>query len=198
MKKSAANITQLLTEYRKGDQRALDALLPQVYEQLHRLAAGYMRKENAGHTLQPTALVNEAFMKLVKGADVDWRNRSHFFAVAANIMRHILVDHAKAKRAAKRGGGGIVVAFDEKFHTGPKEDDNTPDLIALDAALKRLAEIDERQAKVVELRYFGGMSVEETAEALTTSPATVKRDWAAAKLWLYRELKKQDEHKAAG
>lgn len=193
MANPAKDITKLLVEFRKGDEAALEKLLPQVYEHLHKLASGYMRRENQRHTLQPTALVHEAFMRLVEGAEVDWQNRAHFFAVAANLMRRILVDHAKAKKAAKRGGSGVHVSFDEKFHVAEGANDGSPDVLELDKALKKLAKIDERQSKVVELRYFGGLSIEEAAEALKASPATIKRDWAAAKLWLYRELKKEDE-----
>lgn len=190
MTKTARNITALLVEYKKGDKKALEALLPQVYDHLHRLAVGYMRRENARHTLQPTALVHEAFLRLVEGAEVDWQNRTHFFAVAASLMRRILVDHAKAKKAAKRGGGGVHIAFDEKIHWRA---DDEPDVLVLDRALKRLSKVDPRQGQVVEMRYFGGLSIEETAEALDASPATIKRDWAAAKLWLYRELNKENQ-----
>jgi RNA polymerase sigma-70 factor, ECF subfamily len=194
MAKPAGNITQLLDDYRSGNETALEKLLPQVYDQLHRIAAKYMRRENEKHTLQPTALVHEAFLRLVDGAQVDWQNRAHFFAVAANLMRRILVDHAKAKRAAKRGGGGIHVSFDEQMHaSGTAEGTSEPDVLALDRALKKLAKTEERQARVVELRYFGGLSVEEVADALQASPATIKRDWAAAKLWLYREIQKDKE-----
>ena len=192
MAKSGENITQLLDDYRSGDRAALERLLPQVYDQLHRIAAKYMARENQRHTLQPTALVHEAFLRLVDGAEVNWQNRAHFFAVAANLMRRILVDHAKAKRAKKRGGGGIHVSFDEKLHVAG-EDANEPDVLALDAALKKLAKVDERQARVVELRYFAGLGIEEVADALQASPATIKRDWAAAKLWLYREIQKSKE-----
>jgi RNA polymerase sigma factor (TIGR02999 family) len=186
----AKDITQLLVKYGKGDENALAQLLPEIYENLHRLAIAFMRKENPNHTLQPTALVNEAFLKLTQGGrDISWQNRAHFFAVAAQMMRRILIDHAKAKRAAKRGGGGARVSFDEKIHAATKEG---PDLLALDSALDHLAKTDERQARLVELRYFGGLSIEETAEVMQISPATVKREWAAAKLWLYRELKSQE------
>lgn len=186
MAKPQGNITQLLVDYGKGNSAALEQLLPEVYEQLHRMARNYMRKENSAHTLQPTALLNETFLRLTGGKAVDWQNRAHFFAISANVMRHILTDHAKAKRAEKRGGGGFVVEFDEKIHGGPSAEG--PDVLVLDEALTRLAKVDERQAKVVELRYFGGLSIEETALVLNSSPATVKRDWAMAKLWLYREL----------
>jgi RNA polymerase sigma-70 factor (ECF subfamily) len=191
--KPQGNITQLLDDFRGGDQKALERLLPQVYDQLHRIAAKYMRRESARHTLQPTALVHEAFLRLVDGAEVNWQNRAHFFAVAANLMRRILVDHAKAKKAAKRGGGGLHVSFDEQMHAVGPASNAEPDVLALDRALKRLAKVDERQARVVELRYFGGLSIEEVADALQASPATIKRDWAAAKLWLFREIEKDKE-----
>lgn len=190
MAKPSGKITQLLQDYRKGDAKALEALIPQVYEELHRLAKNYMRKENAGHTLQPTALLNEAFVKISNGVNVDWQDRAHFFAVSANIMRRILTDHAKAKKSQKRGGKGARITFDEKIHWN---EDDGPDLLELDRLLTRLAGVDERQARVVELRYFAGLSVEETAEALKSSPATIKRDWAMAKLWLFRELSPHSE-----
>jgi RNA polymerase sigma factor (TIGR02999 family) len=186
---TSKDITQLLVEYGKGNEEALESLLPQVYQHLHRLAVKYMRRENPNHTLQPTALVNEAFLRLTNGQAVSWQNRAHFFAVSANLMRRILTDHAKAKRAQKRGGKEVRVSFDEKIHWAT---DDGPDLIALNDALERLSALDERQARVVELRYFGGLSIEETAEVLQSSPATVKRDWAMAKLWLYREMKSDD------
>lgn len=165
----------------------MEQLLPAVYKELRRLAESYMRREYPGHTLQPTALVHEAYFKLIDQNSVKWQNRAHFFGVAAQLMRRILIDHARAKQAAKRGGSQAKVSFDEGLHWA-ETDEQSADLLALDAAMEKLAKIDERQAKVVELRYFGGLSVEETAEALQTSPATVKRDWAVAKAWLYREL----------
>ncbi len=192
MSENTAKITALLQDYRKGDRKALEKLLPEVYQHLHRIAASYMRRENAKHTLQPTALVHEAFIRLVEGADVDWQNRAHFFALAASLMRRILVDHAKAKKTKKRSGG-VQVSFDEKFHGVAAPEGPGDDVLELDRALKKLAKESERQAQVVEMRYFGGLSVEETAEALGASPATVKRDWTAAKVWLYRELKKKKE-----
>ncbi len=177
-------VTQLLVQYSNGDASALDALLPQVYDELHKLAASYMRRENPGHTLQPTALVHEAYFKLIDQRSVEWKNRSHFFGVAAQLMRRILIDHARQRLASKRGGSRARITFEEALHG----DDDSPDLLDLDDAIKKLAKMDERQAKIVELRYFGGLSIEETAEVLQTSPATVKRDWTLARTWLYREL----------
>ncbi len=181
------NITQLLFRYGKGEPQALEKLLPIVYQELRRLAKNYMRRESSGHTLQPTALVHEAFFKLVDQNEVQWQNRAHFFGVAAQLMRRILIDHARSRKAVKRGGTQAKVAFDEAVHWEAAEE-GAPDLLALDEALEKLAALDERQSKVVELRYFGGLSIEEVAEALHTSPATVKRDWTLAKAWLQREL----------
>jgi len=163
----------------------MDQLLPVVYDELRRLAQSYLRKEHPGHTLQATSLVHEAYLKLIDQKVTAWQNRAHFFGIAAQLMRRILVDHARQKHAAKRGGSQIRVTFDEGL---PLSDDQGPDLVALDLALEKLAEIDERQARLVELRYFGGLSIEETAEVMQTSPATVKRDWTLAKAWLHREL----------
>ena len=181
------NVTQLLFRYGKGEPQALEKLLPLVYQELRRLAKSYMRKENAAYTLQPTALVHEAFFKLVDQKNVEWQNRAHFFGVAAQLMRRILIDHARNKHALKRGGTQAKIAFDEGVHWQAAEE-GAPDLLALDEALTRLAALDERQSRVVELRYFGGLSIEEVAEVTKTSPATVKRDWALAKAWLHREL----------
>ena len=188
---TSSNLTQLLKESSKGNNDAMKALWPKVYKELQGLARRYMSRESSGHTLQPTALVHEAFLKIFEGKPIDWQNRGHFYAIAAQVMRQIMVDHAKAKRAQKRGGGGFKVEFDENLHV-PDQDTNEPDVLALDEALERLKKMDPRLVKVVELRYFGGLSIEETAEALEVSPNTVKRDWASAKLWLYRELKRQD------
>lgn len=181
----STNLTQILIRYGKGDAQAIEELLPRVYQELRRLAASYMRKENAEHTLQATALVHEAYFRLIDQKEVQWQNRAHFFGVAAQMMRRILIDHARVKHANKRGGDHTKVSFDEALHWSEKDG---PDLLAIDAALTKLQQLDERQAKVVELRYFGGLSIEETAEALETSPATVKRDWLLAKAWLAREL----------
>lgn len=181
------NVTQLLFRYGKGEPQALEKLLPVVYQELRRLAKNYMRRESSGHTLQPTALVHEAFFKLVDQKDVQWQNRAHFFGVAAQLMRRILIDHARSRRAVKRGGTQAKVSFDEAIHWEAAED-GAPDLLALDQALEKLAKLDERQSRTVELRYFGGLSIDEVAEVLQTSPATVKRDWTLAKAWLLREL----------
>jgi RNA polymerase sigma factor (TIGR02999 family) len=185
MPKSPANVTELLHAWSDGDKTALDQLLPLVYDELRRQAARYLRRELAGHTLQTTALVNEAYLRLVDQKKVQWQNRAQFFGIAAQLMRRILVDHARSKRRAKRGGGDFRVTLDEAMAIAANRE---VDLIALDAALDRLAQIDEQQSKVVELRFFSGLNVEETAEALRVSPATVKRDWNVAKAWLYREM----------
>lgn len=181
-------ITQLLIRYRQGDAKAVDHLLPAVYQELKKLARSYMARENSGHTLQATALVHEAYVKLIDQKQTDWQNRAHFFGVAAQIMRRILIDHARARSAQKRGGNDVRVVFDEALPVASGRSQET-ELLALDTALQRLTELDERQGRVVELRYFGGLGIEETAEVMQTSPATVKRDWTLAKAWLYRELK---------
>lgn len=179
------NITVLLKDYAKGNGQAAEALWPMVYEELHRLAKSYMSRERNARTLQPTALVNEAFVRLAGGKKVDWQNREHFFAVAATVMRRVLLDYSRGKRAEKRGSGGILIEFDEKLHTGAP---SGTDLFALDEALTQLEVVDPRLARVVELRYFAGLSLEEISELLNVSLSTIKRDWNAAKLWLYREL----------
>ncbi len=179
----------MLREWSDGKPEALDKLLPLVYDELHRQAARYLRKERAGHTLQTTALVNEAYLKLVDRRDMNWQNRTHFFAVAANAMRRILVDHAKAKHRLKRGGDNFTISLEEA-ETLAAGKANTIDLIALDEALSKLATRDRQQARVVELKYFGGLSLDETAEALRVSRATVARDWETARAWLHRELTK--------
>jgi RNA polymerase sigma factor (TIGR02999 family) len=181
-------ITQMLREWGDGKPEALDDLLPLVYDELHRQAARFLRKERAGHTLQTTALINEAYLKLIGRKDVNWQSRTHFFAVAAQAMRRILVDHARAKYSDKRGGSKIKLTLDEAIGLAASE--RSIDLMALDEALTRLSKFDPQQARVVELRYFSGLSLEETAEALHISRATVARDWEAARAWLYRELTK--------
>jgi RNA polymerase sigma factor (TIGR02999 family) len=178
-------VTRLLLQWTGGDAHALDQLLPLVYDELRRLAQSYLRRENVGHTLQSTALVHEAYLRLVDQRDVNWQNRSHFFGIAAQMMRRVLVDHARAHNAAKRGSGGIKVTLDEGLLAAEQRDVN---VIALDEALTKLAEIDPQQTRIVELRFFAGLSIEETAELLKISPATVKRDWAMAKAWLYGEM----------
>jgi len=178
------SVTVLLDRWRAGDTHAVDALVPLIYSELKRIAEQYLRMERAGHTLQPTALVNEAYLRLTdqeRGAAV---NRAHFIGISANLMRQVLVDHARARNAAKRDGGQRV-ALSESDHPAQSVD---VDLVAVDAALERLAEFDARLARLVEMRFFGGLSIEETAAALDVSPATVKREWATAKAWLNREL----------
>lgn len=180
-----SEVTQLLRAWSQGDQSVKDELYQLVYDELHRLAHRYMRRENAGHTLQTTALVNEAYLRLADAQNLSFQDRTHFFAVSANVMRRILIDEARARRADRRGGDNIVLAIDEALDSEKQED---LDLIALDLALQGLAKINERQSKVVELRYFGGLSVEETAKVLSVSPDTVMRDWRFAKAWLKREM----------
>ena len=183
-------VTDTFLRWRSGDASALDDLLPRVYDELRALADAYMRRERAGHTLQPTALVHEAFLRLLRLPPGSVQNRVHFFALAAQAMRRILADHARRHRAAKRGGSAVRVPL-ELVEGGapatPAGDDVAAD--DLDAALEDLAKLDERQARVVELRFFGGLSIEETAEVLAVSPATVKRDWLVARAWLHRELR---------
>jgi RNA polymerase sigma factor (TIGR02999 family) len=178
-------ITELLHRWNEGDDTALDRLLPIVYKELRRIAAIYLRRESSGHTLQPTALVNEAYLRIVKAQGLEWANREQFFGISANLMRQILVDHARSSRAAKRGGGEFVVMLDDGLGVQTKCNE---DLLLLDEALTKLAEIDPFAVRVVELRYFTGLTIEETARALKTSPMTVKREWATARLWLHREI----------
>ena len=183
-----SDVTALLLAWRKGDKAAADKLVPAIYDELHRQAERAMRRENPEHTLQATALVNEAYLKLVDQSRVEWKNRAHFFGVAAQVMRRVLVDHARGKHADKRGGGVARVTLDD-FNAGAPEDSaGGVDLLDLDDALEKLGALDADQARVVELRYFTGLSIEETAEAMGTSPATVKREWAVARAWLRREL----------
>lgn len=183
---SPHEISQLLDAWSDGNRAALDALLPLVYDELHRQAHRFLRRERANHTLQTTALIHETYLKLIEQNRVRWQNRAHFFGVSANLMRRILVNYAKTKHRLKRGGEAENLPLDEtiKIVSAGRE----LDLLALDEALTRLAEMDERQAQIVELRYFSGLSIEETAEVLDISPATVKRDWKMAKAWLHREL----------
>jgi len=182
-------ITQMLLEWSGGNRSSLDKLLPFVYDELHRQAARYLRRERRDHTLQTTALINEAYLKLIDQREVNWESRTHFFAIAAQAMRRILVDYAKAKHRAKRGGGNIQITLDEAALV-VAANEKSIDLIALDEVLNRLAIKDEQQARVVELRYFSGLSLEETAEVLKISRTTAARDWAMAKAWLHRELTK--------
>ncbi len=179
------NVTQLLIGWGKGDKEALDELLPIVYDELRQQAARYLRRERAGHTLQTTALIHEAYLRLVDQKNVKWQNRAHFFGIAAQLMRRILVDHARTKKRAKRGGSDVRVSLTEATVIAKTQD---LDVLAIDEALNRLAEIDEQQGKIVELRFFSGMTVEETAEVLGISTATVKRDWSMARAWLHREI----------
>ena len=185
----AAGVTQLLLQWGGGDRECLSQLLPIVEGELHRIARRHMRREKPGHTLQTTALVNEAYLKLVDQPQVDWRNRAHFFGIAARIMRQILVDHARGAHREKRGGGAYVVPLNEAFVFSPEK---SAALVALDEALNRLAAKDERKARVIELRHFGGLSVEETAAVLDVHPNTVIRDWTLAKAWLKRELEARE------
>ncbi len=178
-------VTRLLLEWKGGDAAALDRLLPLVYAELRRIAARHLRHERPGHTLQPTALVHEAYLRLVSAPELEWQDRAHFFGVAARLMRQILVDHARARQRAKRGGEVRKVSLDEAPEARVTAD---VDLLALDEALGRLADLDPQQSRVVELRYFGGLTTEETAEVVGVSPATVKREWTLAKAWLRREL----------
>jgi RNA polymerase sigma factor (TIGR02999 family) len=175
----------LLQAWGEGDRRALERLIPVVYNELRRIARGHMRRERAGATIQTTALVNEAYVRLVNAAGAGWQNRAHFFAISAEIMRRILVDAARARASAKRGGRSVRVSFDEGMLMADGRD---PELLALDDALEQLTLFDSRKAKVVELRFFGGLSVEETAEVLHISPQSVMRDWKLAKAWLTRNM----------
>jgi RNA polymerase sigma-70 factor (ECF subfamily) len=184
------DVTQVLEQLRGGDKRAADKLLPLVYDEFRALARHYLAQERHNHTLQPTALVHEAYMKLVDQTRVDWQGKSHFFAVAAQAMRRILVDHARAHQRDKRGGGRARVVLDEAVALSPQKDE---DVLALDEALERLGALDPRQAKVVELRFFGGLSVDEVAEALGVSKRTVEGDWTFARAWLSRELRNDND-----
>src|SRR5437870_5626262 len=186
-------VTRLLQAWSDGDAGALEQLTPIVYAELHRLAKGYMAREWQQQTLETTALLNEAYMRLIDWKNVQWQNRAHFFAVSAQMMRRILVDYARSRRNQKRGGDACRVTLDEAFVFSKEK---SPDLIALDTALERLAELDARKSKVVELRFFGGLSVEEAAEVLKVSPFTVHRDWRLAKAWLHRELSEEGTHRS--
>lgn len=186
---SPHEVTQLLADWSRGDAAALDRLMPLVYEELRSLARHYLRRERAGHTLQTTALVNEAYLRLVGKPGAHWQNRAHFFAVSAQVMRHILVDHARGHARAKRGGALTRLSLDGAAEMSPER---AGELLALDEALRALEEVDARRSRVVELRYFGGLSIEETAEVLQVKPITVSRDWRWAKAWLYRALTEQE------
>jgi RNA polymerase sigma factor (TIGR02999 family) len=185
MDQPPSEVTQLLIDWSQGDQAAFEKLVPLVHAELRRIARRYMAREHAGHTLQGTALVNEAYLRLVDQHQIRWQNRAHFFAISAQMMRRILVDYARKRLYAKRGGGAVKVSLTE---AEALNDEKAADVAALDDALTRLAEIDPRQSQVVELKYFGGLTIPETAEALNLSHDMVKREWATAKAWLYREM----------
>lgn len=184
---SAPDITGLLLSWASGDASADARLMPAIYDELHRQAARAMRRENDGHTLQATALVHEAYIRLVDQRRVEWRNRAHFFGIAAQAMRRILVDHARGRLAEKRGGGMRQITLGDAEQDAAQRDDAV-DILDLHEALERLAALDPQQGRIVELRYFGGLNIDETAESLGISPATVKREWAMARAWLHREL----------
>lgn len=186
---SEPNITQLLVAWGNGDREAFEQLTAAVHQELHRLAARYMAGERPGHVLQPTALVNETYLRLVDWKHVEWQNRAHFFGIAAQMMRRILVDVARSRERDKRGGGGLHVSLSEVPEVAVSR---SADLVALDDALKALERLNERHARVVELRFFGGLSHEEAAHVLGVSVGTVRRDWSLAQAWLYRELKQAD------
>ena len=182
-----SEITRLLDQWNAGESDALTKLMPLIVDDLRRVAGKYLAQEAEGHTLQPTALVNEVYLRLVGRRTVSWRNRAQFFAFVAGMMRRVLVDHARNRRTAKRGSGAIRLSFDESIKL-PEERQKDPDLLALDEALQSLEEVDPRQSRIVEMRYFTGLSVKEVAEVESISPTTVKREWRTAKLWLYRAL----------
>lgn len=188
---SAGQVTQLLQDYSRGDQAAFDKLLPLVYAELHQLAAACMNRERADHTLQTTALVHEAYLRLVKQSAIGWPSRAYFFAVAAQVMRNLLIDYARTRMRDKRGGGHVKLSLDE---AAVLTDERSASLLALDDVLKSLAKIDPRKSRVVELRFFGGLSVEEIAEVLKVAPNTVTRDWTVAKAWLYRAIRERSHH----
>jgi RNA polymerase sigma factor (TIGR02999 family) len=179
------NVTKLLVAWGDGDEAARDELMPLVYQELHRLAHHYMNRERPDHTLQTSALVNEAFVRLIDQKEVRWQNRAHFFGIAAQMMRRILVDYARSRQYAKRGGGAQQVSFDEALFASEERAD---EVVALDDALKDLAQFDQRKSQIVELRFFGGLSIDETAELLKVSPGTVMRDWTLAKAWLRKQI----------
>ena len=185
MNAATGEVTQMLVELRRGNKEAEARLIPLVYNELRRIAAIHLRHESPQHTLQPTALVHEAYLRLIKIQEVDWQSRSHFFAVSSTLMRRILVDHARAGKANKRGDGWETFSIDEAFLPSPQR---APEILALDEALSKLALLDERQAKIVEMRFFAGMSEEEAGDVLGVSARTIKRDWRVAKAWLFKEL----------
>jgi len=184
-RRQPSDVTRLLVDWSNGDVQARDKLMSVVYDELRRMARRYMSSENPGHTLQPTALVHDAYLRLVDQSLVKWQNRAHFFGVAAQVIRHVLVDHARERHALKRGGASFKVTLTEDVIAAEQVD---LDLVGLDDALQRLTALDSRQGRIVELRFFGGLSIEETAAVLNVSPATVKREWIMARAWLNREL----------
>jgi RNA polymerase sigma factor (TIGR02999 family) len=186
---SAQDVTQLLLAWGNGDQAAFEQLMPLVYEELRKQAQRYMRQQRPGHTLQATALVNEAYLQLIRSDQVRWQNRAHFFAISAQLMRRILVDSARARQNLKRGGAAQRITFEDTLQIAAGR---PLELVALDDALNALAQLNERQSRIVELRYFGGLSEEEVAEVLQISARTVRRDWSLARVWLYRELSREN------
>ena len=186
MMPSSKNLTRLLANVGDGDKDALNQLMPIIYDELQRLAAYYMRGQRPGHTLQATALVNEAYLRLVNSKEASWKDRAHFFAAAAQAMRHILIDHARSHKYAKRGGGAVKVDLDEALLVAQEQ---AAELVDLDDAIESLAKIDQRQSQVVILRFFGGLSIDEVAEVMKISSPTVQRDWKLAKAWLHREIR---------
>jgi RNA polymerase sigma factor (TIGR02999 family) len=187
---SPRQVTDLLAQWRAGDREALDSLMPLVYEELRHLARHYLRQERPDHTLQSTALVHEAFMRLVGQNPSEWKSRAHFYGIAARLMRQILVDHARNRRAAKRGGNSLKLTLNEAL-AGSKGKDL--DILALDDALNNLAQLNPQQSHIVELRFFSGLSIEDTSEVLGVSPATVKRNWTTARAWLFREMNQSEQ-----
>jgi RNA polymerase sigma factor (TIGR02999 family) len=183
----SSDVTQLLDAMKQGDQAAFEQLLPLVYDELHRIAGRHMARQHHNHTLQTTGLIHEVYLRLVNQEEKRWENRAHFFAVAATVMRHILVDHARARQRDKRGGDALKVSLDE---AAAKADERALEITALDEALKTLATFDQQQSCIVELRFFGGLTMEEIAEAMGTSLSTVEREWRAARAWLGRQLRK--------
>lgn len=186
---SSRSVTQQLVDWGNGDRASLDALIPVVYNELRRIAESFLRHERLGHTLQPTALVHEAYLRLIDQKSVNWQNRAQFFGIAAQMMRRILVNHAQSRHADKRGGHATRLSLDDAVSFFEERDVN---LIALNEALIKLTELDPKQSQIVEFRFFGGLTLEETAEVLEVSTATIKREWGAAKLWLLRELKQRE------
>lgn len=189
-KEGSPQITKLLLQWREGKADALDELVPLVHDELRRIARNFMRRQNPGHTLQTTALVNEAFIRLVDSNRVNWQDRNHFFAISAQLMRRVLVDVARRKNSLKRGGERVQVTLDDKLNVS---DEKETDLIALDEAMSLLAELNPRQSQIVELRYFGGLTEEQIADTLEISSRTVRRDWNLARAWLFRELNQKDQ-----